>query len=358
VGQALAGRLESVDALGFRTPAARAAMPAVADSLAGAQVAGDAQVFLEREVDDASALSVERQEEGLVVLATEVSLESFTIVEQAPAEVVVEYTYLFTRDIPELSEDEDWAEEIPYEVTVANGGDIVDIVKKDLEYLDEHPVEEGSFEETGDFADLENLEGLGLPAEGDSSSIWAPRESVEVVSDPAPQVRDATELEFGTTALTSTGRTKVKDYALKWWNSKNSAYPTHYTNDCTNFVSQALHAGGWSMKSGLWNTNNGWWARTSVKPYSSYPWGGAENFYQFAVNKSGRTTIHRYVYDMRIGDVLQYKSSGSSGKNHTMVATAKASNGMPYLTYHTTNTRNRPFSEMNTSGRTWYVHKV
>ncbi len=43
---------------------------------------------------------------------------------------------------------------------------------------------------------------------------------------------------------------KVTAYTNKYWNSHNSAYPNFESlgGDCANFVSQALHAGGKSMK--------------------------------------------------------------------------------------------------------------
>lgn len=40
--------------------------------------------------------------------------------------------------------------------------------------------------------------------------------------------------------------TKARDYALKYWKNYNSKY-RKFDNDCTNFISQAMDAGGWRM---------------------------------------------------------------------------------------------------------------
>jgi len=59
-----------------------------------------------------------------------------------------------------------------------------------------------------------------------------------------------------------------------------------------------------------------------------------------------RTTTATYVTDLRVGDLLQYKLKTSSTMNHSMVVTYKSGANI-YLSYHTTNTKNRPFSEIS-----------
>ena len=43
---------------------------------------------------------------------------------------------------------------------------------------------------------------------------------------------------------------------------------------------------------------------------------------------------------------------------HTMIVTIKAKDGMPYLSYHTDNTLDRPFSSMADKNVTWYAHRT
>ena len=49
----------------------------------------------------------------------------------------------------------------------------------------------------------------------------------------------------------------MMDYAYNWAYGRNSAYP-NYGNDCTNFVSQAMEAGGWAETGGFrWDDSPG-----------------------------------------------------------------------------------------------------
>ncbi|MFD8371614.1 amidase domain-containing protein [Streptomyces sp. NPDC059688] len=69
-------------------------------------------------------------------------------------------------------------------------------------------------------------------------------------------------------------------YADKYWDHHNSAYRTYGGNDCTNFLSQIMLAGGWK------------------------PAGGS--IIQRTSNKySKRTKSVRNVYDLLASDVLQ-----------------------------------------------------
>ena len=71
-----------------------------------------------------------------------------------------------------------------------------------------------------------------------------------------------------------------------------------------------------------------------------------------------RTKLHSSVYNLRVGDILQYKAKGQKKMTHSMIVTAKGS--QIYLSYHTTNTRNKPLAAVlkGKSGYKWYAHKV
>ncbi|WP_412734186.1 amidase domain-containing protein, partial [Heyndrickxia coagulans] len=73
----------------------------------------------------------------------------------------------------------------------------------------------------------------------------------------------------------------ARDYAYKWWNKRNPNYQS-FSNDCTNFVSQALHAGGYAMKKMLEppagrNDNGNYW------------------YNYFGFNKNGRASAWVYT---------------------------------------------------------------
>lgn len=157
------------------------------------------------------------------------------------------------------------------------------------------------------------------------------------------------------TGLSSTGKQKVVDYALKYWDNYNPSYRS-FTNDCTNFISQAMRAGGWAMDSGWYRSNSNWWYNSANQTFS---WAGAENWYRFARVESGRTSHLNSVYSLRAGDVLQAKWSGNSNMNHSMIVT-KYTGGEVYLTYHTSDRKNKSFSWFTAqfSGESYYTHRV
>ena len=63
-------------------------------------------------------------------------------------------------------------------------------------------------------------------------------------------------------------------------------------------------------------------------------------------------------YQLEPGDILQYKAKGESNMTHTMIVTKKGADGMPYLSYHTNNTLDKPFSEMANKEVTWFAHRT
>lgn len=111
-------------------------------------------------------------------------------------------------------------------------------------------------------------------------------------------------------------------YAATWFNGHNWQYNNYDggTGDCTNFVSQALAAGGWQqVGSGFF------WERTdSSKWYhsnpDSYTWSGAQNFFWFATG-SGRTYELSYLADMGPADVMQIDWYNDGIIDHTALVT-------------------------------------
>ena len=66
--------------------------------------------------------------------------------------------------------------------------------------------------------------------------------------------------------MASYNRQAAVDYADRWWNSANPAYP-YFEVDCTNFISQCLRAGGAPMR-GYPNRSNGWWLQGGTCSYT------------------------------------------------------------------------------------------
>lgn len=140
-------------------------------------------------------------------------------------------------------------------------------------------------------------------------------------------------------------------YAKKYALSPNPSY-TLFGNDCTNFVSQCMLAGGWTMVGGsFWDRkdNDVWWYGESSLSDASYTWGGAHNFSKF-LGVSGRGAITARS-NLAVGDVVQIANGGHVF--HTMIITMagvcnKDGDG-PFMSYHTTNTLNKDLGTIEAS---------
>ncbi|MEU0074586.1 amidase domain-containing protein [Streptomyces sp. NPDC006332] len=155
---------------------------------------------------------------------------------------------------------------------------------------------------------------------------------------------------------------KMIDYANKYWKNPNNDDYRTYGNDCTNFVSQIMKAGGWKIVGPTYASlrrQNTKWFYTIYVDRTSFTWAGAENWYWFATKHSKRTKILSNVYHMEPSDVLQADWDRNGNINHTMFVTKKY-DGVPYLTYHTTNTHNKSFKKIHADHRNawWYAHRT
>lgn len=130
-------------------------------------------------------------------------------------------------------------------------------------------------------------------------------------------------------------------YAAKYWNKYNPDYPDFNGQgaggDCTNFVSQSLKAGGWKHVPGYTNDFHKWFGNSDIQSDSFV---GVNEFSWFALS-SKRVTSLANVYQLDVGDVLQMDFNKDGSKDHSMIVTSRSSQGVPYVTYHSTNTYNR-----------------
>lgn len=143
--------------------------------------------------------------------------------------------------------------------------------------------------------------------------------------------------------LITLNRTSIKNYAYNYWSSYNPSYRS-YSSDCTNFVSQAVKAGGWTYVDGSRTSNYAWYYGLFTFT-TSYTWAGAENWYWFSRNRP-RAYTASYFSQMEIGDVLQMDFTRDNVIDHSMIVTAKSSSGTIYLTYHTNNTRDKSITTL------------
>lgn len=149
----------------------------------------------------------------------------------------------------------------------------------------------------------------------------------------------------------------MASYLEKYWSNYNTAYRdfSGKGGDCTNFVSQALRAGGWEDKTGWYKNSNYWWYNSANQTYS---WINVDYLGSFA-RSSGRCSMLDNVWKLRVGDFLQVKAANSTSKTHSMMV-SYFSNGTPYFTYHTSNRYRRSMNQVleDWSGGTYYAYRT
>ncbi|OIJ21505.1 hypothetical protein BKP45_01685 [Anaerobacillus alkalidiazotrophicus] len=151
---------------------------------------------------------------------------------------------------------------------------------------------------------------------------------------PPTQERDGLEEEY----RYAYSRLEAVRYAERWWNGYNPNYKK-FENNCTNFVSQCIHAGGTPM-TGHPNRSKGWWYRNKNWSFS---WAVAHSLrWHLSGSKVGlRAKEVSKPEELLKGDVICYDFSGDGRWQHTTIVVAKDENNMPLVNAQTTNSRMR-----------------
>ncbi|EOW9530499.1 amidase domain-containing protein [Bacillus cytotoxicus] len=154
-------------------------------------------------------------------------------------------------------------------------------------------------------------------------------------SSDGPIERERTKEKFG---FYQYNRLEAVKYAERWWDNRNPVY-RNFPDNCTNFVSQCLHAGEIPM-TGYPNIRKGWWQRGNQWSWS---WAVAHSFYWYL---SGSTTGLRAKSvekpeDLILGDIIAYDFENDGRWNHTTIVVAKDADGMPLVNAHSANSRHR-----------------
>lgn len=159
---------------------------------------------------------------------------------------------------------------------------------------------------------------------GDQSVQWRGSSSM------SPGLND-----YSPTAVpTETKVQNVVNYARSWAFRRNSQFPGYGANDCTNFASQSLLAGGWLMLDGPVNDIRSWGANVND---SSRSWRLAQVFHDHLLQVGRGTKLDR-PSQLQPSDVLFVRWPGKSEIGHTAVVTG-TKNGVALLTYHSSDTR-------------------
>ncbi|MEU5428934.1 amidase domain-containing protein [Streptomyces olivoreticuli] len=179
------------------------------------------------------------------------------------------------------------------------------------------------------------------PTDAGPRAVNEPRTAVAATPEVAP---DGTPADISWPApakpkkFTGTGYNyaAMAAYAEKYWRNYNPDYRQFNDagGDCTNFISQSLKAGGWKTVPGAYSDYHNWSYGPSGQTDS---WVGANEWAWFTLS-SKRATNLASVYQLDVGDILQMDFEGDGSKDHSMIVTYRSRIGVPYLTYHSTNT--------------------
>ncbi|MCA5895150.1 amidase domain-containing protein [Isoptericola sp. NEAU-Y5] len=228
-------------------------------------------------------------------------------------------------------------------------------VPEESSWTDEHiykatPQPGGSYVVTNDVI-------VPPPSDGSVEGDVTPPEDV---TDPLPEdesvlERDPEEEAAGSIELfqSSTSGSATAAYAKKWTkaNKLNTAYPD-LPNDCANFASQSLRAGGWDLKGGTnpRDTNN-WHYNLTGPAGPSWTWSNSKTLYYYAKVRANWTKYNS-VYSAKQGDLIfadwDPKGKADGTLDHTMVVTGMKKTGsknMPYISQKSSNRYNIPFSQ-------------
>lgn len=150
-------------------------------------------------------------------------------------------------------------------------------------------------------------------------------------------------------------RIRASNYAMTYGPMPGENGYHVWNNNCTNFVSQCMRAGGWRDIGGYYKNSDVWWYN-GIWPYGSYTWAGAQNFNWFLII-SGRGSFLRNIWDMVAGDVVLYDDDKLDGISHAQICHYRSGSGMLYMAQHSPggNYAWKPLSDVlaGDEGRGW-----
>jgi hypothetical protein len=129
-------------------------------------------------------------------------------------------------------------------------------------------------------------------------------------------------------------RVQAFKFAELYWDRFHPGFQVMKGNDCTNFVSQCLFAGGMPMVT-TGSRSTGWW----------YVWRGKRHnwSYSWAVAHSFKLALTRYLHarevgdprQLKVGDILCYDWNGDGRWQHNTIVVDFDAQGMPLVNAHT-----------------------
>lgn len=260
--------------------------------------------------------------------------------------VVVYKTTELTLDVPEgYPSDSSWSDykEVTFEMQGTK------LVAVDEEYVD--PPANCALDDSVETPEPEG-EDEGLDDEKPRESSGDPNQDDDSWKHPVAEAQRAATK--GYPLQNKISPTKFSAYATKWTSGKhagdskkyfNSAYP-YYKNNCANFASQVLRAGGWYRTSGhslQVKDKHVWTSNLAGVAGASRTWTSAKDLYTFA-NNTGSYKWLSNIYKAKKGDLLfvDWDPKGKrDGKiDHVMVVSAVNEGGIPLISQKSSNRKN------------------
>ncbi|MFJ8848450.1 amidase domain-containing protein [Streptomyces cyaneofuscatus] len=174
---------------------------------------------------------------------------------------------------------------------------------------------------------------------------------------PAGTTQPTVQAQIKPSVTANYNYTNMAKYAEKHWSKYNPSYRKFddVGGDCTNFISQALRAGGWKNDTGFYKSYKNWWYNSANQTTS---WINVNYWASFSLH-SGRAYNLNNVYKMGVGDILQMDFTNNRSKDHSMITTYKTG-GVPYLTYHSKNTYRKSVTSLVAQfpGATYYAFRT
>ena len=155
-------------------------------------------------------------------------------------------------------------------------------------------------------------------------------------------------------------------YADLWWNRQNRTYPYFTDDDCTNYISQCLHAGRLMMTGGS-DPARGWWVvrqplttSSASGELCSYSWSVSNALYVYLL-QNGIGTELAQPSELLMGDLVFYDWNGSGTFHHTTIITEFDSLGNPLVNAHSDASLRRPYAYLDsraftTNTRYRFIH--
>lgn len=171
-----------------------------------------------------------------------------------------------------------------------------------------------------------------------------------ITRDAEQQVLPTSPQSGDISAQATYSRESAAAYALKYGNASDGSGSGKtgyhdFGNNCTNFISQCLKAGGWPQKSGYYKSTDGWWYNGMWPTYAAYPWHNSHYWYWFTTNTK-RGSLISSIWDLWFGDILQYDWQKDGYLDHSAFVRYRSTSGVIYMAQHTNNYSSKPLSQI------------